>query len=107
MPSLCCRVGKFLSKIVNKTPNTRHFTKKITFLFVPRVSCTPFLMKNTHDRQIFPKNLLSARVSSKGAVIFNTGYKGGRIFKTNGKVCLTYSLYSIIFEAPFRNAENI
>ena len=38
---------------------------------------------------------------SKGAVIFNTGYRGRRMLKTNGKVFLPHSLYSIIFEAPF------
>ena len=63
--SMCCRVGKFLAKVVNQKPNTRHFTKKLTFLFVPWVSCTLFLMKTSHNRQIFPKHLPTTLVSSK------------------------------------------
>ena len=37
----------------------------------------------------------------KAAVIYNGGYRGRRIFETNGKVFLPHSLYLIIFETPF------
>ena len=36
-----------------------------------------------------------------GTVICTAGYRGGRIFPTNGKVYLPHLLYSIIFEASF------
>ena len=43
---------------------------------------------------------LTPALALKGAVIFNAGYRGRRIFKTNGKLYLPHSVYSIILESP-------
>ena len=42
---------------------------------------------------------------SKGAVIFNSGYRGGRIFYTNNKIVLAHSRTSIKFDTPFQDSK--
>ena len=37
----------------------------------------------------------------KRAVIFNAGYRGGRILEIDGKISLPHSLYSVICETSF------
>jgi len=51
----CYRVGKFSANEVKPEAKYTIFNEKITFLFEPWLSCTPFLMKNTCHQQIFPR----------------------------------------------------
>ena len=46
-------------------------------------------------------------VNDRAAVIFNAGYKDGRISENNQKVSPSHLLSLIIFETPFRKIDKI
>ena len=54
MPPRCHRVGRFSEKVVKPKASTQFFNKKISFLLELQFSCTPFLMENRSNQQIFP-----------------------------------------------------
>ena len=49
--------------------------------------------------------LLVVLIMIKGAVIFNAGYRGGRISKTNRTFSLPHMLHLITFATPFQGSQ--
>ena len=46
-------------------------------------------------------------IETKGTVILNSGYMGGRIFYTNSKSFLPHSRNSMKFDTPFQHSKKI